>query len=171
MWELVEAHEGAENSVGRSALLAGCVDAVRWEQGKAKTGEAVSEESYQHTEMMAKVNLAVVSRIAGMFCLLFGVTWLVDGLSFAANIFASESLEQHFAFVLEKLQDGNAYARALAYLVCRALLPHFSGAPLVDAAHRVVGAMGIKTLDGMDEFMRGTDNLQVVSASRRTVGT
>lgn len=61
------------------------------------------------------------------------------------------------------MRDTNAYARALGYLICRAILARLSGDRLINSAHRVLASMGLNTLEGMDEFLRSTDNLQAVS--------
>ena len=66
VWELVEAGEQTQGSVGRSALLAGCVDAVRWEERKSSEGgKTADEDSYRNTEIMATINLALAAKIAG----------------------------------------------------------------------------------------------------------
>jgi U3 small nucleolar RNA-associated protein 10 len=68
-------------------------------------------------------------------------------------------------FLLRKLQDQNCFSRTLGYLVTRALLSRLSGEHQIDAAHRVLGVMDIDTLDGMDSFMSGSGDLQLVSAN------
>ncbi len=79
------------------------------------------------------------------------------------NIWVSSSFEEHSTTLLTKLHATDPYSKALAYLVCRSLLNHLSGERQVDAAHRVLQALGIDNFDEMDDFMRGADNLQVVS--------
>lgn len=74
----------------------------------------------------------------------------------------SSSSEQHFSNILKKLHDNNAHTRAFSYLICRALLARLSGQRLVDSAHQLLVAMNLKSLEGMDEFMEGIDNLEIV---------
>jgi U3 small nucleolar RNA-associated protein 10 len=64
--------------------------------------------------------------------------------------------------LLLKLSDPDPHARNLAYLVTRALLGLLSGEDQVDAAQRVLDAMAITTLEGMDGFVKGADTLQEV---------
>ncbi|KZT68072.1 hypothetical protein DAEQUDRAFT_348588 [Daedalea quercina L-15889] len=141
-WEILEGAEG-EGGVARYELLGGCVDAVRWEQqqGDGKSGEEVTEdEGYKGTERLAKVNLALSAKMAD-------------------NILGSNNYSHLFELLLGKLQDPNPHARALAYLTVRALLSRLSGEHQIDAAHAVIRATGLETLEGMGEFMRGVENL------------
>lgn len=65
-------------------------------------------------------------------------------------------------FVLGVLNDGNPNARALGYLVTRALLGKLSGQPQLSLAQRAIQSMAIETLSGMEDFMKGSNNLQSV---------
>lgn len=78
---------------------------------------------------------------------------------------SSSSFDAHLTFLLSKLTDNDAHARALAYLVCRALLGYLSGEKQIDTAHKVIGAMQLESFDGMEDFVRGSGDLQVVSLS------
>ena len=68
--------------------------------------------------------------------------------------------------LLLKLSDPDPHARNLAYLVTRALLGILSGESQIDAAQRVLDAMGITTLEDMDRFVKGVDTLQEVGHNR-----
>lgn len=61
VWELIEASENVAGSIAKCEILAGCVDAVRWEENKSATPE--NKEKAPGT--MSKVNLAIASRVAG----------------------------------------------------------------------------------------------------------
>ena len=74
----------------------------------------------------------------------------------------SDSPSDHIDFVLGGLNDTNHNARALSYLVTRALLGKLSGQHQLSVAQRAIQAMAIETLSGMEDFMRGSDNLQSV---------
>ena len=65
-------------------------------------------------------------------------------------------------FVLSVLKNTNHNARALGYLVTRALLGKLSGQHQLNVAQRAIQAMAIETLSGMEDFMKGSDNLQSV---------
>ena len=67
--------------------------------------------------------------------------------------------------MLSKLDETDAHARALAYLVCRTILASLSGEKQIDAAHKIVTAMNVESLDGMEDFLRGSGDLQVVRPS------
>ena len=126
VWDLLDATEGeGHHSVGRYELLAGCVEAVRWEQGKnKKSQEQQREDGYHNTEMLARINIAVAAKIAGESGLLL-LIFLVS--RYVGNIFASSSVDQHFYSILNRLRDNNPHARALAFLICRSFLGHLSG--------------------------------------------
>lgn len=64
-WEILECAEG-EGGLARYEVLGGCVDAVRWEQDAGKAGETGKEDEQKATERMAKVNLALAAKMAGM---------------------------------------------------------------------------------------------------------
>jgi U3 small nucleolar RNA-associated protein 10 len=74
----------------------------------------------------------------------------------------SESPLDHVDFVLGTLKKGNHNARALGYLVIRALLGKLSGQHQLSVAQRAIQTMAIETLLGMEDFMKGSDNLQSV---------
>lgn len=74
----------------------------------------------------------------------------------------SENPSDHIDFVLGVLKDANHNAKALGYLVTRALLGKLSGQHQLSVAQRTIQAMSIKTLSGMEDFMKGSDNLQSV---------
>ena len=70
---------------------------------------------------------------------------------FIENILASNST-QDITVLLSKLHDPVPHARALAYLVCRALLMRSSGDQQVLLAHRVVRAMHLTLLEASDDL-------------------
>ena len=74
----------------------------------------------------------------------------------------SDNPSDHINFVLGALKDTNHNARALGYLVTRALLGKLSGQHQLSVAQRAIQAMAIETLSGMEDFMKGSDNLQSV---------
>ena len=74
----------------------------------------------------------------------------------------SEKPSDHIDFVLGVLNDANPNARALGYLVTRALLGKLSGQHQLSVAQRAIRAMNIETLSGMEDFMKGSDSLQSV---------
>ena len=74
----------------------------------------------------------------------------------------SEKPSDHIDFVLGVLDDANPNARALGYLVTRVLLSKLSGQHQLNVAQRAIQAMAIETLSGMEDFMKGSDNLQSV---------
>lgn len=74
----------------------------------------------------------------------------------------SENPSDYTDFVLGVLKDANHNARVLGYLVMRALLGRLSGQHQLIAAQRAIQAMAIETLSGMEDFMRGSGNLQSV---------
>lgn len=83
-------------------------------------------------------------------------------LSCTDNIQNSKEFSSHLDFLLSQLRNVNPYPRALAYLVSRALLSRLSGSLQLDVGHKLLKAIDLVSLDGMDDFMRGADNLQVV---------
>ena len=74
----------------------------------------------------------------------------------------SEKPSDHIDFVLGVISDANPNARALGYLVTRALLGKLSGQHQLSVAQRAIQAMAIETLSGMEDFMKGSNNLQSV---------
>jgi U3 small nucleolar RNA-associated protein 10 len=71
----------------------------------------------------------------------------------------------HVDLVLGILKDENRNARALSYLVTRALIGKLSGQHQLSVARRAVQAMSIETILGMEDFMKGSDNPQSVRYS------
>ncbi|KAH9837712.1 armadillo-type protein [Rhodofomes roseus] len=141
-WEILEGSEG-ENGIARYELLGGCVDAVRWQQQQlgGKAGEEVREdEGYKGMERLARVDLALSAKMAD-------------------NILASNNYSHLFGLLMWKLQDPNPHARSLAYLTARALLSRLSGEHQIDAAHAIIRATGLESLEGMGEFMRTVTDL------------
>ncbi|KAA1474189.1 hypothetical protein DENSPDRAFT_781033 [Dentipellis sp. KUC8613] len=144
VWAILDASEAQgerEPGLREYTLLAGCADVVRWEEGQVgrkKRGGAGGLESMQ---VMANANMAVAARMA-------------------ETILISNEHAEHFAFLLAKLKDTDSHARDLAYLVVRALLGKMSGEHQIEAARRVLEAMNLESLEGMEGFMAGADNLQ-----------
>jgi U3 small nucleolar RNA-associated protein 10 len=60
------------------------------------------------------------------------------------------------------MKSNNPHSRNLAYLVCRVLPTQFSGMRQVEIAHKILKASDIISLEGMDDFLRGSENLDVV---------
>ena len=148
VWEIIESTEKtAEGSafLSRFELLGGVLEAIHWEKAQKQS----SEDGYHNTEALAKANVTLVAKIA-------------------ENIVGSPSFASHLDFLLGRLSASDAHARALAYLVCRALLGYLSGEKQVDAAHKIIHAMQLESLDDMDDFMRGSVDLQVVSLCTST---
>ncbi|OCH90866.1 hypothetical protein OBBRIDRAFT_729952 [Obba rivulosa] len=153
VWEILEARSADytdTKGIGRHELLAGCVDAVRWEQGR-QSGGRPEEDDYRNTEEMSRVNLALAAKIAD-------------------NIVSSNSYEGHMDRLLAKLQHPNLYTRILAYLIARALLGRLSGEHRLDVAHKILRAMKLESLEAMGDFMCGVDNLDTF-LNDRTLGT
>ena len=66
VWEIIENTEKegvAGKSLSHHELLNGCLEAVRWEEGKA--AEEHSSGSYEATQTMANANIALAAKIAG----------------------------------------------------------------------------------------------------------
>lgn len=80
-----------------------------------------------------------------------------------SKVAASNYYQQHLDSLLAKLRDDNHHARALVYLVARVLFSRVGGEQRVDTAYRVLHAMQLETLEGMGDFMRGIDDVAVVS--------
>ncbi|KAI0830231.1 hypothetical protein BC628DRAFT_1357002 [Trametes gibbosa] len=148
VWEILGAAEDTGIQPATFELLGGCVEAIRWEQ--QRPGVDYDKES-MNVGLLTKINLAVAAKIAD-------------------NILASNHFQEHLDSLLEKLRDENQHARALAYLITRALLSRLNGEQRIDAAHRVLLAMQVHTLDGMGDFMRGVDDVSSF-LSDTSVGT
>ena len=71
-------------------------------------------------------------------------------------------MEEYLTSILRKLQDVKPHSRALAFLICRALLSRLSGEQLIDVSIRVLDAMEVKSLQGMGDFMKGTESPETV---------
>ncbi|KAI0311668.1 hypothetical protein OF83DRAFT_1068421 [Amylostereum chailletii] len=138
LWEELESGEkAAQGGIVQYELLRGCAEAVQWESSRAnKQGT-----SFTSPAAMIKANLAAASRMA-------------------ETILVSNDHDAHFAFLLNQLAGNNRDARNMAYLIARSLLGRMSGERQMDAAQKIFDAMDIKSLEGMDEFMRGSDSLQ-----------
>jgi U3 small nucleolar RNA-associated protein 10 len=79
------------------------------------------------------------------------------------TIFASNEHTKRFESLLLKLSDPDPHARNLAYLVTRALCGRVTGENQIDTAQRVLDALALTTLEGMDGFLKGADTLHEVS--------
>ncbi len=68
-WELIELSEkeNSDAALGRHELLAGCADAVRWEEQRTSDTQTHDEDSYHATELLARVNLALAAKMAGEY--------------------------------------------------------------------------------------------------------
>ncbi|TBU55148.1 armadillo-type protein [Dichomitus squalens] len=131
VWGILEAAEENASKGFAFELLGGCVEAVRWEQARPGADKEGSDP-----QLLTKINLAVAAKIAD-------------------NILASNYFRAHLDLLLTKLRDENSHARALSYLVTRALLSRLSDEQRIDAGHRVLDAMQLDTLEGMGDFMHG----------------
>ncbi|KAI0632952.1 hypothetical protein C8Q77DRAFT_1120632 [Trametes polyzona] len=142
VWDILEKAEDAGTDPALFELLGGCVDAVRWEQQKpsAAAKDKDGEKESLNVGLLTRINLAVAAKIAD-------------------NVLASNYFQQHLDRLLEKLHDENHHARALVYLVTRALLGRVGGEQRVETARRVLQAMQLDTLEGMGDFMRGVDDI------------
>jgi U3 small nucleolar RNA-associated protein 10 len=76
---------------------------------------------------------------------------------------ASANYAQHLTSVLEKMQDADPHTRALAHLVARALLGRLSGEKQIDAARKMLDAMHLETLDGMEDIPDGDKTGEMVN--------
>jgi U3 small nucleolar RNA-associated protein 10 len=85
------------------------------------------------------------------------------------TILASNEHPKRLENLLLKLSDPDPHARNLAYLVTRALCGRIAGENQIDTAQRVLGAMALTTLEGMDGFLKGADTLHEVSHVYATV--
>lgn len=144
VWEILESIDCCEE-ISKYEILGGCVDTIRWEEGKDQPPPEGGDGD-ANVMKMARVDMALASKIA-------------------ENILSSNDYSTHFETLLRKLEDLNSFSRTTGYLVMRALLGRLSGEHQIDAAHRVLEAMNLDDLDGMDDFMRGSHNLQAVSRS------
>ncbi|KII90106.1 hypothetical protein PLICRDRAFT_686024 [Plicaturopsis crispa FD-325 SS-3] len=148
VWEILGSKK-AEKGKGFAEyeLLGGCVDTWRWESSKdslnAKPAGETKGESKERKVLasLPAVNVAISAKIA-------------------ENILASNNYKSHFESLLLQLQDRRAHVRGLAYLVTRSLLGQLSGEQQVEAAFKILRAMNLQTLDGIDDFMNTSDNFE-----------
>ncbi|KAI0092311.1 armadillo-type protein [Irpex rosettiformis] len=142
VWEIIQASEKEPiaRSLSHHELFGDCVEAVRWEE--SKTSGEQTDGSYEATQTMANVNIALAAKIAD-------------------NILSSPSSESYLKFLLTQIRSNNAHSKSLAYLVCRALLTRLSDQRRVEVAYDILQATELTTLDGVDDFLRGTDDVQV----------
>jgi U3 small nucleolar RNA-associated protein 10 len=65
VWEILESCEkqASSSSISSHELFRGCIEAVRWEEGKAP--KETSEASYERTQTMADANVALAAKLAG----------------------------------------------------------------------------------------------------------
>ncbi|KAJ8482003.1 hypothetical protein ONZ51_g5640 [Trametes cubensis] len=142
VWAILENAEDQGLDPAMFELLGGCVEAVRWEQqrpGVDTKGKETDKENMD-VALLTKINIAVAAKIAD-------------------NVLASNYFEQHLASLLEKLHAEDSHARALTYLVIRALLSRVGGEQRVEVAHRALQALKLETLEGMGDFMHGVDDV------------
>jgi U3 small nucleolar RNA-associated protein 10 len=71
------------------------------------------------------------------------------------NILASNDYAQHLTSLLKKMQDADPYTSAMAHLVARALVARLSGERQIHAAGKMLDAMHLETLDGMEDIPDG----------------
>ena len=71
---------------------------------------------------------------------------------FIENVLVASNCTQDIDVLLSKLHDPIPHARALAYLVCRALLIRASGDQQILLAHRLVRAMRLTLLEASDDL-------------------
>lgn len=63
------------------------------------------------------------------------------------------------------MQDSNLFTRAMAHLIARALLSRLSDDDQIDAAVKMLDAMHLETLDGIEDIADGDDNTKMVILS------
>lgn len=144
VWEILgseEALAGPIKGLAGYELLTGCSDALKWEE------QGSAGDSY---ELASRVNLAIANRMA-------------------ETALMSNRHKEHFEFILSTLRpsesgNGHGHASGLGYLVMRALVGRMSGEHQVEAAERVLEAIGLESLDGVDGFMKGAESFQEVRA-------
>jgi len=159
VWDILES-EDCSDDLTEYQLLRGCLAVIRdLEQNFVATNDqGVSDPG---TQKFAAIDVGLANRISGMPNALR--TYFMSQVFVATdNILPSENPSGHIDFVLSILKDANQNARALGYLVARALLGKLSGQHQLGVAQRTIQAMAIETLSGMEDFMKGSDNLQSV---------
>ncbi|KAG6334786.1 hypothetical protein ID866_4304 [Astraeus odoratus] len=118
--------EAIEKSAFQSGWLGGCLEA--WSRTSLLDGDNGREDTEEDIEKICEVNMGVVDMIA-------------------ENILASSDIAQDIESLLPKLQASMPHGRALAYLVCRALLKRSSGNQRITFASQILHAMRINTLE------------------------
>lgn len=164
VWDILGS-EDCSDEVTDFQLLRGCLAIVHdLEQNFVAFQD--EEGSSPELQKLAAIDVALAGRISGVFKpLLF--TYFSETLVTKDNIMLSENLLDHVDFILGVLKDENHNARALGYLVTRALLAKLSNQHQLSVAQRVIQAMAVETLSGMEDFMKGSNNLQSVGCSFR----
>jgi U3 small nucleolar RNA-associated protein 10 len=111
------------------------------------------EESDESVERICEVNLGVADKIAGSQAIChspWNTPRKLNIFVFTENILASNDIAQDISLTLPKLHDPLPHARALAYLVCRALLIRTSGDQQISLAYQILRAMRLSVLQGKD---------------------
>ncbi|CCM00706.1 uncharacterized protein FIBRA_02746 [Fibroporia radiculosa] len=142
LWGIIEeAENDRENlmGIGQHVLLGGCVDAIRWEEGRNDRG-ARGDDGHRNVQLLSRINLAIAAKMAD-------------------NILSSDDYSNLLAFLLKRLQDPNPHSRALAYLIARALLSRLSGEHQLNAAHQMLQAMQLDSLEVMGDFMGDVNDI------------
>ncbi|KAF9221723.1 hypothetical protein BS17DRAFT_710411 [Gyrodon lividus] len=130
VWEAIKKSGGFQ-----TGWLRGCVD--MWDRASLLSKECSDNEkenSDESVERTCEANLGVADKIA-------------------ENILASNDIAQDISLTLPKLHDALPHARALAYLVCRALLMRSSGDQQVPLAYQILRAMRLTFLEGKDDLL------------------
>jgi U3 small nucleolar RNA-associated protein 10 len=141
--------------------LKGCVDI--WEntgllRGKKVAKDDENEDVDADVEKICQVNLDVAAKIAGEYS--FASAYICLLLFFAENILASNDSSSDITLILSKLHDPLPHARALAYLVVRALLLSTSCEQQVEIALRALNAMKLHSVDSFGDISEGSTSLQ-----------
>ena len=68
--------------------------------------------------------------------------YMLINLEFAGNILASNDYNVHFSSFLPKLQAKDLHTRVLAYLVMTSLIKQLSGEHQIEAACKILDAIG-----------------------------
>ncbi|KAG8215319.1 hypothetical protein J3R82DRAFT_8910 [Butyriboletus roseoflavus] len=129
VWDAIK--EGGGFQTG---WLRGCV--AVWDQasllGKEVLG-ADKDDTNGGSEKVCEANLGVADKIA-------------------ENILIANDGTQDITILLSKFHDPIPHARALAYLVCRALLMRTTGDQQILLAHRFMSAMRLTSLEASDDL-------------------
>jgi U3 small nucleolar RNA-associated protein 10 len=64
------------------------------------------------------------------------------------------------------MQDADPHTRAMAHIVARALLGRLSGEHQIDAAEKMLDAMHLETLDGMEDIHDNEGEMVILSSFR-----